>query len=125
MTLPSSGSHAEDGFLNAVVVRWALGVAVACAAIALANVEASRFLWLPAAAMIFVPTLTGWVVAQRLDVAWIESCSFGTDSGGRRLDSDGATAPTFAHLVWLVAGASIGATGVVASRWIRRHNLGR
>lgn len=109
LSLPDSSPPAEGPAVRSVVVLWALAVALTSAGAWWGALASRRARW---AAAVLVTGILGGVgvrVARRFDLAWIDSCWYGTGSGDRCLTSDGS-APTAVIIVWPLAALLLGAT---------------
>ncbi len=117
LTLPSSSPPSEDAAASTALVMWIAAVA------ALAASACSTGLRPPIRrSVLLVCLLTeavlGWVVARRLEGAWVDACDFG-GSGDRCIASDGS-APAWVTIAWPVAGALIAACCVLVAATGRR-----
>ncbi len=126
LSLPDSSPPAEGPAVRSVVVLWALAVALTSAGAWWGALASRRARW---AAAVLVTGILGGVgvwVARRFDLAWIDSCWYGTGSGDRCLTSDGS-APTAVIIVWplaaLLLGATVGLGAALASSAALRRDM--
>ena len=102
LTLPSSHAQSEDSVIVAVAVMW-LAV-VSCLVVAAWTAGDRRARRGGTLSISFLLLLAlGWVVARRIDSAWIDACEFG-QSGDRCTNGDGS-APPLVLAAWPIAGA--------------------
>jgi hypothetical protein len=110
LSLPHSSSPAQGPAVRSVVVWWVVAVALMSAGAWWGALLASRRArWAAAVLVIAVLGGVGVWVARRFDLAWVDSCWYGTGSGDRCLASDGS-APTAVIIVWPLAALLLGAT---------------
>lgn len=102
LTLPSSHAQSEDSVIAAVAVMWL--AAVGCLVVAAWTAGDRRARRGGTLSISFLLLLAlGWVVARRVDSAWIDACEFG-HSGDRCMSGDGS-APPLVLAAWPIAAA--------------------
>lgn len=122
LSIPPSSSPAEDSAVAAAGGLWVLGVVAMIVGVGLGTIDSSRIGWSVGASIVVAMTLVGWFVAGRFDVAWLDSCNFGTNSGDRCISRDGS-APRLIGAAWPIAGSLIGAVGIGMASMVRRSRL--